>query len=163
MKGHCTPLQVRTSFQIVFSLPGAHLPAQHLRVAGGHCQRVAHACLPVRARKLHLVIPARAAVLQVSPVEEALYEAAQGTACYTCRVERLSGSNALWLLQRARAHRVPQCGHSKEHTVSSRKCGILVSSICVSPCSNTGDTFAAHAQHLFTTSSAAAAEQLTFW
>ena len=147
------------SLQKGSALPGAHLPAQHLRVAGGHRQRVAHACLPICACKLHLVVPACAAVLQLSFVEE---EATHGTACYACRVKCLSGSRALWLLQPAQTHRVPQCGHSNEHTVSSRKCGILVSSICVSPCSDTGVPYVCTRSALTATLSLAAAEQLTF-
>ena len=65
IKGHCTTSQVCTSLQQMCSLPGAHLPAQHLRVAGGHRQRVSHACLSVRACKLHLVVPARSSVSRV--------------------------------------------------------------------------------------------------
>ena len=31
-------------------------------------------------------------------------------------------------------HLLPQCGHSKEHSMTSLKCGILVRTMVVSPC-----------------------------
>ena len=46
-----------------------------------------------------------------------------------------------------RAHLVSQCGHSKENTIISRKCGMLMSSMVVVPCAQKNDMRALGDRH----------------